>query len=340
MLPDDEFWGLPMKADVLRRCAFLAALAASLIMFVATAAAEEGGLEVIRQARASLWPEDTRDFTRLAMPGVGDWLATFREEPQSLERYKFTCRTRPAQQRNAIVLQPLVEAGAAQSAEEKQLLETLREYCETFFQLPTRIATPLELPDFTRRSTFELHQGRYSRQYDANKLLERFLVKRLPDDAVAFLGITMADLWSSNLNYVFGIGSLNWHVGVYSLCRYFPEFWGEGRKPGDKELALSRACKLLNHETGHIFGLSHCVFYHCSMNGTNSLAETDRAPLHYCPICHRKLQWNIGFDPLKRYAELYAFYQKHNLPQEAGWLASRIQNWKLAAAHDNAPLDE
>jgi bacterioferritin len=38
--------------------------------------------------------------------------------------------------------------------------------------------------------------------------------------------------------------------------------------------SLRRSCKVLAHEIGHMFGLSHCVFFHCLMNGSNSLAES------------------------------------------------------------------
>ena len=301
--------------------------------------------EIKRHVYASILPEDAKDFVKMGPPQQGEWLARFREEPQSLEKYKFTVRIRPTPQRRTIVLQPLIEPGVAErGAEEKKFLEALREYCEVFFQLPARVAEPLELAvermELKRNLPIGHRHGIYGCQYDADKILDHLLFKKLPEDAVAYLGITMADLWSGDLNYVFGLGSMDRRVGVYSLCRYFPEFWGRTREAGDEELALRRACKVLNHETGHIFGLGHCVFYHCSMNGSNSLAETDLAPIHFCPVCHRKLQWNIGFDPLKRYEALQSFYQKHKLAQDAAWLATRIQNWKLTAAREKVAKDE
>jgi archaemetzincin len=114
----------------------------------------------------------------------------------------------------------------------------------------------------------------------------------------------MTDLWSGGLNFVFGIGSLRGGVGVYSLCRYFPAFFNEPRRPDDASVSLLRACKVLSHETGHLFGITHCVFYRCGMNGVNSRPEMDSAPLDFCPVCERKLRWNIGYDPVRRTAEL------------------------------------
>jgi archaemetzincin len=58
---------------------------------------------------------------------------------------------------------------------------------------------------------------------------------------------------------------------------------------------------VLEHETGHMVGLAHCIYFNCLMNGSNHLAESDRRPLHLCPVCLRKLQWSIGFDVVARY---------------------------------------
>ena len=51
-------------------------------------------------------------------------------------------------------------------------------------------------------------------------------------------------------------------------------------------------------------GIAHCIYFRCLMNGSSSLAESDRRPLHLCPIDLRKLQWLIGFDFAERYGRL------------------------------------
>lgn len=296
----------------------------------------EGVEKAKEQVYTSIDAEDEKGFRRKGNPKAGEWLARFQEPAQTLELYRLQVRVRPTEKRRTLVLQPLGEL----NEEAKKVVEALREYAEIFFQLPARVEPPIELtlngkrePLFRQVPLGNRH-GTYKEQCDAAKILDKILLQKLPDDAVAYLGIAMEDLYVDDLNYVFGLGSFNKRVGVYSLCRYYPEFWGNERKPGDETLGLVRACKVLNHETGHMFSLGHCVFFECSMNGSNSLAETDAMPIHFCPLCHRKLRWNIGFDAAKRYGALLAYYKKYGMTAESEWMAGRLERWKQVAVRD------
>src|SRR5204862_2614996 len=126
-------------------------------------------------------------------------------------------------------------------------------------------------------------------------------------------------------NFVFGQASVRERVGVYSFARYDPAFYGEARPPGYETLLLRRSCKVLAHETSHMFGLAHCTFFNCLMNGSNHLAESDRRPLHLCPVCLRKLQWSIEFDVLERYRSLERVARTDGFIEEADWLNQRIK---------------
>ena len=295
-------------------------------------------LEAKKKVYGSVKPDDEIGFTRKAPPQKGQWLAEMEEQPQTLEQYRLQPNIRPDEQRRTIVLQPL----GALKGEQKKVLEAMKEYAEAFFQLPARIERPMELdldkPNILLTRPVALGQRRegYNEQYLAEPILQYILQPNLPKDAVAYLGITMEDLTVQELNYVFGLGSFHKRVGVYSLRRYYPEFWNVPRKDGDELIALRRACKVLNHETGHMFGLSHCIFYECSMNGANSLPETDSQPLHFCPLCQRKLQWNIGFDTTRQYEALLAFYTKYEMKEEAAWMVARLERWKKISAEENA----
>ena len=154
----------------------------------------------------------------------------------------------------------------------------------------------------------------------------RFLKARIPADAFCVLAITMEDLYPEpSWNFVFGQASIRDRVGVYSFARYDPAFYGEARTSGYEVLLFRRSCKVLAHETSHMFGLTHCTFFNCLMNGSNHLAESDRRPLHLCPVCLRKLQWSVGFDVLARYTALERFNRSAGFTDEAEWLKARIQ---------------
>lgn len=285
--------------------------------------------EAKQKLYSTISPDDEKGFVRMRAPKLGEWLQFYKETPQTLERYQLSVKVRPSPERKALVIQPLGELDQSKL----QVMEKMREYAEIFFQLPARLEKPLPLAaegtQLFKPVPINNRHGTYDKQYDGDKVMEAVLEKRIPPDAIAYLGITMEDLYSGDLNYVFGIATLKKRVGVYSLCRYYPEFWGQNPKPANSEITgLRRACKVLNHETGHMFGITHCIFYHCSMNGSNTLAETDEAPMHFCPLCQRKLAWNIGFDTLKQYEQLEAFYRRNELIPEADWMVERIKNWK------------
>ncbi|BCM92895.1 hypothetical protein IAD21_04779 [Abditibacteriota bacterium] len=257
---------------------------------------------------ASFDPTIERQFVRLTPENANGWFHTFAEPIQSFELYQSQNPTRPTATRRVIVLQPL----GAWKPEEADLLEPLRAYCSDFFQLPARIVPPLSLAPVDNSSRPSGYfPGR--KQYDAGLILSQILEPNLPTDAVAYLGVTMEDLKADDLSFVFGLGSWHERVGVYSLGRYFPKKRAVKLAPLDKKRALYRAMQVLNHETGHMLGLTHCTVYRCSMNGAISLPDSDRTPLEYCPLCQQKLAWNIGYSVSERAHQLQNFYRKEGL---------------------------
>ena len=60
----------------------------------------------------------------------------------------------------------------------------------------------------------------------------------------------------------------------------------------------------MTHEIGHMFFLKHCIYYRCHMNGYNGKEENLEKPPTLCPICLRKLQFNIKFGILERFKRL------------------------------------
>jgi len=251
----------------------------------------------------------------------GDWLDRFEEPGQTFARYEASSPPRPEGKRRTIVIQPL----GPFTPEDHARVKKAADFARIYFQCPVRINETAPLPLKGRRER-SIPGGRTWTQYQTRWIFLGQLFPRLPEDALAFLGVTTQDIYpDEKWNFVFGEAFLERRVGLYSLARYLPAFWGEPETPRTRTLALLRTFKVLAHETAHMFGLKHCIEYRCVVNGSNSLGEADRQPLHLCPVDLRKLKWNLGFDLTKRYRQLHAFYRSHGLTKQAAFVADRLK---------------
>ena len=260
------------------------------------------------------------DFEPINKPASGDWLDVHPEPGQTFDRYVKEGFVRPDKKRHTIYLQPIGKFEKGRSPP----VEALEECARAYFMMQVKVleSIPVEGHDFTTRIN-SYTKKRQILTHDVLKLLK----KLLPKDAFCILAVTMEDLYPDpSWNFVFGMASLYERVGVFSFARYDPAFHGEKRAKDYKKVLLRRSCKVLTHEAGHMFGIQHCIYYQCGLCGSNHLAESDARPIHLCPVCLRKLQYNIGFDPVARYRKLKAFYEKIGLKPEANWVAGRLKN--------------
>ena len=267
------------------------------------------GLPLIQQRAFAI----TDDFVGIRKPAPNDWLAAHREVPQTFDGFLWSNRNIPASIAGAIYVQPLGEFKEGDSPP----LEDLREYAAAFFGLPVKMLTtaPLaEEPSITRRQ-----RGEGWTQYLTGDILS-YLKRHVSKDAFCLIGVTMEDLYpADSWNFVFGQATYKDRVGVFSFHRYTPKFHGEPSNDDTKRLMLRRSCHVLTHETGHMFGISHCTFFECTMCGSNHMKESDSRPMHFCPVCLRKLHSSTRFDIVVRYQNLLAFCEKHGFADEAQW---------------------
>jgi archaemetzincin len=273
------------------------------------------------------------DFEPISIPKPGDWLAEHREAGQTFDEFVKSKPNQPNNIRNKIYLQPLGEFPKGQIP----LVEMLREYASDYFAMEVRVLPCLTLNGHnitTRTNAFTRN-----RQILTGDVLA-ILKKNLPADAFCVLAITMEDLYPEpSWNFVFGQASLSERVGVYSFARYDPAFYGEKRGKDYEKLLLKRSCKVLVHETAHMFGLQHCIYFKCVLNGSNHLKESDARPMHLCPVCLRKLQYSTGFDVVTHYRNLLRFYQKAGFDDEARWAANRLK-WILGDEVSRTIIEE
>jgi archaemetzincin len=265
---------------------------------------------------------DAPGFDPIPSPGPHDWLSVHPEPGQTFDEFNASRPNRPTNSRRIIYLQPLGEFADDRSP----AIEKLREFAGAFFAMEVRALPAVSLDSARITTRRNPHTGPAAAGQILTGDVLAFLKARVPADAFCMLSITMEDLYPEpSWNFVFGQASLRERVGVYSFARYDPAFYGEPRAAGYETLLLRRSCKVLAHEAGHMFGLAHCTFFNCLMNGSNHLAESDRRPLHLCPVCLRKLQWNIGYDVLERYNALERISRADGFADEADWLSRQIR---------------
>jgi archaemetzincin len=127
-------------------------------------------------------------------------------------------------------------------------------------------------------------------------------------NSFAVVGVTTSDLYSGDSDlFIAGMAAGGSKVAVLSLARYHPHMkmcpfhWddysylpqssaysyyednkkrtiGASATPSFSALSaksqseyIRRAGKLIVHEICHVYGIDHCVYYHCLMNGTGEL---------------------------------------------------------------------
>ncbi len=254
---------------------------------------------------------NTIDVEPIPEPGPIDWLASQAEQGQTYDQFESGNFNVPDQNHPYLYLQPIgVDALGEQD------LELISYYCSAFFNTEVKLLKPLPVDPNrirSRQNSYtdepQLHAGDILKLLDQNK----------PEDAYATIAFTTIDLYpDESWNFVFGLANLRESVGVFSFARY-----------GDREtrgnLYLQRALKVMSHEIGHMYGMKHCIYYHCLMNGSNSLDETDRAPMHLCPVCLRKLHEATKPDHLMRYTKLKKTYQTLDLPIAADFARKRVE---------------
>lgn len=261
-------------------------------------------------------------FTPMREPQEYDWLAFNEEQGQTFEQYLGSDPALPHGARRVLYVQPLGDFTDTQ----RRIVALTARYMSEFFNLHAELKPELPMPNIPAKARRVL--PRFSstekprKQILAGYVINEILRPQLPGDAAALIAFTASDLYpEESWHYVFGQASFRERVGVWSLHRL-------GTPDASQEefvACLRRTMKLATHETGHMFSIPHCTKYECDMSGTNSLAETDRRPLDYCPECMAKICWATGTDPRERYQKLAAFAQVHGLTDDAHFFQTAME---------------
>ena len=211
---------------------------------------------------------------------------------------------------------------------------------------------------------YDLHRKRKAeRQIRVDPVIS-ILSYIVPSDAFCLCAVTMEDLYDGDEDsFVSGMAAGRSHVGVFSFARYTVDSMKditptecEGLQLHPKsvrstrgkraamikdKILLRRSCKTLSHEIGHLFGIGHCVYYNCIMNGSGHLLEDFAQSMHFCPVDLRKIETILHAECLwKRYIGLREFYNRHKWYGDATWVAKRLNKSDVEILTENSAAED
>lgn len=213
-----------------------------------------------------------------------DWLGSNYEREESFDDFK----------RKSMVASTAISIQSCGVS----IAEVIVPYVAAWFQLPVMLTNRRAMPKASSR----LHPIEGVEQFFAVDMLTSSATQEHIDGSSCKLVLTNKDIYpGEQYSYVFGLAWPARRVAVASTYRF------------DNTKLLHRTAKVSVHELGHVFGLAHCKYFRCTMNGSNHIDEADARPLKLCPVCLRKLTWVTGFDPLAREKNLSKITKELNL---------------------------
>jgi archaemetzincin len=160
---------------------------------------------------------------------------------------------------------------------DKGIIETVKDYLGRVFRTEVLVHKGLPAPEYAFNPE--------RKQYSSSAILRWLGQQKEYRDHDKVLGVVDLDLYVPDLNFVFG--QAGERVAIFSLARLRQAFYG---LPEDKRLFHKRALTEAIHELGHSYGLGHCSTHECVMFFSNSIRDTDRKGIEFCPQCEAELQ--------------------------------------------------
>jgi len=254
-------------------------------------------------------------------PGRDDWLADTGAKDRAGQSFRQFCAAKkraPTREKDTIYLQPIGVCGEddEESAGPRAPDPGVLAACVEAWFGGIRVET---LPPIHSVAVLKQRIGEEGQVQLHCGDIHNHLKKVKPRDAFCVVGYTMVDLYPrDSWNFCFGQARSDTGTGIFSFARY--------THCKSAEHFLRRCCSVLVHEIGHLFGLAHCVWYECNMNGSNHDEESDRRPMHLCPVELHKLYHALGgkLDLHLRDQRLAEFFEGVGLIDDANWYKARV----------------
>jgi archaemetzincin len=276
-------------------------------------------------------------YSEIRIPKKSEWLWDHKESGQSFKNYSTGMINSPSKTFQTVYIQNLDKGIKNNIIKNSFLTDDIVEHLRTVLELyypgiKARVTTQSPVINFETLGVDSRYNDPYF-QYHAGQTVDK-LSKKIPKDGLLIVGLTEYDLYPrEEWNFVFGLASKEAGCGVFSFRRYYDEMAYMIESIDDSEVKLldlvtKLASRVMIHETGHLFGLKHCIYFNCLMNGSNNFQENLAKPYELCPVCLRKMQFNLKFDIIKRFESLRDGLTNINsilYKEEIDWYVRRIE---------------
>ena len=168
--------------------------------------------------------------------------------------------------------------------------------------IPEDFVSTHAIPTREHNGYFQQNASKINEAMRQYKVPDAFCIMAVQNDEDLYCAddeIFLQDNW-----YTRGLSDPESSTGIFSLKRFWEDD-EESKEGGDPDRGFRQACYTLVHEVCHLFGLKHCIYYECIMNGNNHPEERIRREHKtLCPVCLGKLKMNLKFDCRERYIKL------------------------------------
>ena len=160
-----------------------------------------------------------------------------------------------------------------------KFFEKIKTDLEKKFDFRVKLENRIEIPDYAFNKEKDQYNGR---------IILNELSKINFENTEKILAITDKDLFTEDLDYIFGQAESSGKVCLVSTNRLNPEFYKEKL---DKDLFYSRVLKEAIHELGHTFSLKHCQNKKCVMHFSDNINNTDFKDSEFCEKCNEAYKY-------------------------------------------------
>ena len=155
---------------------------------------------------------------------------------------------------------------------DEKLLALLKNFLSVLTDMDVGIGSEMEIPRYAYNQARD--------QYFIDTILDNLSYRHRGGDFI--LGIGDFDIYMKGHNFVFGHSNLITGVGLMSIMRLWPKYYGEG---DDNNIFRKRILTTATHELGHLMGLFHCRSPGCVMNDSRSISDMDQKNFDFCKKC-------------------------------------------------------